>query len=159
MAKARPVTQKDKWETPGHIYNKLNQEFNFTLDPCCEPNTAKCAKYYTMEDDGLSKSWEGETVFVNPPYSAGNIDRWTRKCYEESLKPNTIVVALIPVSTSAKWWHSYVLNKGQLRYVERRIQFEGAAQSAPFSNVIIVYGESGSISFKQQPTCKPNRAV
>lgn len=149
MIKARPVTQKDKWATPEHIFNKLNQEFNFTLDPCCEPHTAKCGKFYTQYDDGLSKDWAGERVFCNPPYSNGNIDLWMEKCYMESRKPDTLVVALVAVSTSAKWWHQWVLNNAELRFIERRVQFVGAPYTATFSSVIVVFGGSGIRSFKQ----------
>lgn len=149
MIKARPVTQKDKWGTPNHIFKKLDEEFHFTLDPCAETHTAKCKKFYTIEDDGLSKDWEGETVFVNPPYSNGNIDKWMEKCYTESLKINTTVVAMVAVSGSANWWHKYVLNKAELRFIERRVKFIGAPFTAPFSSVIVVYGKTGIKSFKQ----------
>jgi len=149
MIHARPVEQKDKWGTPQPFYNKLNSEFHFTLDPCCEVHTAKCAKFYTLEDNGLSKSWEGEIVFCNPPYSNGNIDLWMEKCYLESLKPNTTVVALVAVSTSARWFHGFVLNKAELRFVERRIRFVGAPYTATFSSVVVVFGRSGTVPFKQ----------
>lgn len=149
MINARPVTQKDKWETPEHIFRKLDQEFHFTLDPCAETHTAKCKKYFTIEEDGLSKDWKGETVFCNPPYSNENIDMWMEKCYNESLKPNTTVVALVAVSASANWWHEWVLNKAELRFVERRVQFVGAPYTATFSSVIVVFGRSGIKSFKQ----------
>lgn len=51
MIKARPVTQKDKWETPGRIYAPLHREFRFTLDPCCEPHTAKCSNRFMRMPD------------------------------------------------------------------------------------------------------------
>jgi site-specific DNA-methyltransferase (adenine-specific) len=149
MIKARPITQKDKWETPKLIYRPLNKEFGFTLDPCCETHTAKCSKYYTLEEDGLSKDWQGEIVFCNPPYSNGNIDLWMEKCYKESLKPNTIVVALVAVSTSARWWHQWIMNKAELRFIERRVKFVGAPYTATFSSVIVIFGRSGIKSFKQ----------
>lgn len=61
-------SESNEWATPQTFFNKLDNKFNFTLDPCATKKTAKCNKYYTKNDDGLSKSWEGETVFVNPPY-------------------------------------------------------------------------------------------
>lgn len=149
MIVAEPIKDKDKWETPDHIFEKLNEEFGFTLDPCCEPHTAKCDKFYTPEEDGLSKCWQGETVFCNPPYSNYNIDKWMEKCYLESLKPNTTVVALTAVSGSARWWHGFVLNKAELRFIERRVKFVSAPYTAPFSSVIIVFGKSGIRSFSQ----------
>ena len=32
------------WETPLALYNKLNKEFNFTLDPCATKENAKTKK-------------------------------------------------------------------------------------------------------------------
>ena len=52
-------SKSNEWETPQDLYNKLNDEFNFTLDPCATKENAKCSKYYTQEDDGLSKDWGG----------------------------------------------------------------------------------------------------
>jgi len=54
------------WATPAHVYDALNAEFHFTLDPCATKENAKCAKFYTKADDGLSKDWSGERVFMNP---------------------------------------------------------------------------------------------
>jgi len=61
-------SKEEKWQTPDNVFNELNEEFNFTLDPCCQHDSAKCDKYYTPVEDGLSQSWANETVFVNPPY-------------------------------------------------------------------------------------------
>ena len=56
------------WATPQSFFDELNKEFDFNLDPCATPRTAKCADYYTEEDDGLIQDWGGHTVFCNPPY-------------------------------------------------------------------------------------------
>lgn len=50
------------------VFDQLNEEYRFTLDPCCTRETAKCDHFFTKEDDGLSRSWGGHTVFMNPPY-------------------------------------------------------------------------------------------
>jgi site-specific DNA-methyltransferase (adenine-specific) len=82
-------TGKDDWGTPQDLFDALNKEFNFTLDPCADDKNHKCDKYYTIEQDGLAQSWAGETVFCNPPYSrktktnAGQI-AWVEKCYKEA---------------------------------------------------------------------------
>jgi site-specific DNA-methyltransferase (adenine-specific) len=53
-----------EWATPQSFFDMLNREFNFTLDPCCTHENAKCKKHYTKEDDGLSKSWGGKEYSV-----------------------------------------------------------------------------------------------
>lgn len=55
------------WETTQDFYDVINEEFNFTLDPCYTKETAKSSAFYTKEEDGLLKSWQGDTVFINPP--------------------------------------------------------------------------------------------
>lgn len=132
------VNKKDKWATPQYFFDNLNKKYNFTLDTCCEIETAKCKKYYTEEENGLIQDWSDEVVFCNPPYSRGNIDKWMKKCYEESLK-GTKIVALIPVSSSSKWFHNYVWNKCELIFLDKRLKFEGALQCAPFSSALAIY--------------------
>jgi len=56
-------SERDYWETPPEIFNPLNEEFDFTLDPCCVPETAKCDRYYTKKEDGLAQNWGGRTCF------------------------------------------------------------------------------------------------
>ena len=70
-------SKSNSWETPQDFFDKLNDEFQFTLDPCASHENHKCSKYYTIEDDGLSKDWSGETVFVNPPYGR-EISKWVK---------------------------------------------------------------------------------
>nr|WP_256098324.1 phage N-6-adenine-methyltransferase [Staphylococcus haemolyticus] len=61
-------SKSNEWTTPQHLFDELNQEFNFTLDPCATEENAKCSKHFTIEDDGLSKDWSNDVVFMNPPY-------------------------------------------------------------------------------------------
>ena len=49
----------DLWETPQNFFDKLNEEFHFETDVCALPENAKCQKFYSPEDDGLSKNWGG----------------------------------------------------------------------------------------------------
>lgn len=69
-----------EWATPQWLFDELDAEFHFTLDPCSTDENAKCRKHYTVADNGLAKDWTGETVFCNPPYGRGVSD-WVRKCY------------------------------------------------------------------------------
>lgn len=49
----------DEWETPQDFFDMLNDEFHFNLDPCASSSNHKCDLYYTVNDDGLKKSWGG----------------------------------------------------------------------------------------------------
>lgn len=60
-------SKTNEWATPQYLFDELDREFHFTLVPCANEKNAKCSKYYTMADNGLSKDWTGETVFCNPP--------------------------------------------------------------------------------------------
>lgn len=73
----------DEWATPQQLFDELDREFHFTLDPCASVENHKCAKWYSKSDNGLSKSWSGETVFCNPPYGK-EIQKWVAKCAAEN---------------------------------------------------------------------------
>ena len=47
----------DEWETPQDLFDDLDEEFHFDLDPCATDENHKCLAYYTVEEDGLTKSW------------------------------------------------------------------------------------------------------
>ena len=60
-----------EWETPAWLFDALDAEFSFTLDPCSTDENAKCKLHYTKVDDGIRKDWGDHNVFMNPPYGRG----------------------------------------------------------------------------------------
>ena len=52
-------SKTDHWATPQDFFDKLNDEFYFTLDPCATPDNAKCSKFFTKEMNGLTQNWGG----------------------------------------------------------------------------------------------------
>lgn len=52
-------SKSDEWATPQGIYDQLDAEFNFNLDPCATDANHKCKDYYTAEQDGLKQNWGG----------------------------------------------------------------------------------------------------
>lgn len=153
----------DLWATPQDFYDRLNDEFSFTLDPCTDGTNAKCAKFFTKEDDGLSQEWAPHTTFMNPPYRkpehpckpnckkktcqkrgyhndeyiAGTGD-WVKKAYEEAQKGAT-VVALIPARTDTEFWHNYVMKAAEIRLVKGRLSFGEGTDSAPFPSAVVIF--------------------
>ena len=47
------------WCTPADFFAELDQEFHFDLDPAATDKSAKCARYFTPDDDGLKMDWGG----------------------------------------------------------------------------------------------------
>lgn len=131
-------SKSNEWTTPQYLFDELNDEFNFTLDPCATDENAKCSKYFTIEDDGLSKDWSNDVVFMNPPYGR-EIKKWIKKAYEESLNGAT-VVCLIPARTDTTYWHDFIFDKADdIRFLRGRLKFGNSKNSAPFPSAIVIY--------------------
>ena len=52
-------SKSDEWSTPKELFDELNKEFGFTLDPCSTDDNHLCDKYYTIQDNGLDQAWGG----------------------------------------------------------------------------------------------------
>lgn len=124
-------------EHPPDFFKILDAEFNFTLDPCATEINHKCQKYYTADEDGLTKDWSGERVFVNPPYS--KIGAWVEKAYREGCKDHTTVVLLIPARTDTRYYHDFILNRSEVRFVKGRLRFGGNKNAAPFPSIVVIF--------------------
>ena len=128
------------WATPQDFFDKLNEEFQFTLDPCATADNHKCARFFTVQDDGLKQDWGGgDPVFCNPPYGRNVTGTWVKKAYEESRKPNTVVVCLLPSRTDTQWFHDFILGKAEIRFVKGRLKFGDGSNSAPFPSLVAIY--------------------
>lgn len=57
-------SKTDLWSTPQDFFNKLDEEFNFDLDPCSTHENAKCNKHFTIVEDRLKQSWGDIQYFV-----------------------------------------------------------------------------------------------
>ena len=124
------------WETPQDLFDKLNAEFHFDLDVCALPENAKCEKYYTPEDDGLLQPWNG-VCWCNPPYGR-TISKWIQKAYETFAGGGTVVM-LLPARTDTKWFHEYIYNKAEIRFIKGRLKFGNSKNAAPFPSMIVVF--------------------
>ena len=126
------------WETPAELFNEYDEQFHFDTDVCALEHNAKCAIYYTPEDNGLDQEWTG-TCWMNPPYGRG-IDKWIKKAYESE----ATVVCLLPARTDTAWFHDYIMKakregKATIKFLRGRIKFVGAKNSAPFPSMIVVF--------------------
>lgn len=129
-------SKTDIWSTPQDLFDKLNEEFHFTLDVCALPENAKCDRYYTPEMNGLSLSWEG-ICWCNPPYGR-DIWKWVAAGQGASTAGATVVM-LLPARTDTRWFHDYILEKAEIRFIRGRLKFGGSKNSAPFPSMICIF--------------------
>ena len=123
----------DQWATPQDFYDKLNEEFGFTVDVCALPENTKCSAYFSPELDGLKQEWLG-VCWCNPPYGRG-ISDWIKKASEAE----ATVVCLVPARTDTAWWHDYAMKADDIRFIRGRLKFGGSKNSAPFPSAVLVY--------------------
>lgn len=130
-----------EWATPPEVFDPLNAEFHFTLDPCATRRNAKCPRFFTEADNGLAQDWGRERVFMNPPYGR-EIYAWTRKAREAAAR-GALVVALLPASCDLAWWHDDVVGGGaEVRYIRGRVRFltDGPYRASGFfASVIVIW--------------------
>ena len=58
------LSSSDEWATPQSVYDDLDAEFHFTLDPCATDDNHKCHLYFTQEENGLLQDWGGKESSV-----------------------------------------------------------------------------------------------
>ena len=130
-------SKTDLWETPQYLFDELDKEFHFTLDVCATPENAKCKKFYTKLEDGLTQPWPG-TVWCNPPYGR-QISKWVKRAYETNHLLGNTIVMLLPARTDTKWFHEYIYNHAEIRFIKGRLKFGDSVNPAPFPSMIVIF--------------------
>lgn len=151
-----------EWQTPPELFAWLNRRFALDYDAFASHENALLPKYSTDTgtfrrsegyasdfpirkslDDGLTYSWDGLRVYMNPPYSRGLIEKCIEKAWSERNNAQ-IIVALIPASTETQWFQTYILPYCHIEWLPRRVRFIDPAtgqpgQSPPSGSVIAIF--------------------
>lgn len=130
-------SESAEWATPQVFFDKLNKVFNFHVDVCANAQNAKCDKFYTKEDNGLSKDWLG-TCWMNPPYGRGITGLWVQKAHLSAKLNNATIVALLPARTDTQWWHNYCKD-ADVFFVKGRLKFGVSKNAAPFPSAVVIF--------------------
>lgn len=135
---------KEEWLTPKYIIDALGE---FDLDPCSPIHrpwsTAK--NHYTIEDDGLSRDWEGR-IFMNPPYGT-QTGKWLKKLSEHGDG-----TALIFARTETKNFFDYIWPKATaILFLKGRLKFHNVDGSLGNNNAgapscLIAYGNIDALA-------------
>lgn len=161
-----PGLSRDDWQTPAEVLELVRRVGPIALDPCTSPDNPTGARHWCIQwpdspaadgpavswdapeechADGLTLPWDdlaaGGLVYVNPPYSRGNLGRWAARCHSAALC-GAEVIALVPVDTSTGWWHDYCAPpKSQaVCFYRGRLRFVGAPGPAPFASALVYWG-------------------
>jgi len=153
------------WATPLGLFKKLDGEFHFTLDAAASDSNHKCDRYFTKEDDALSKplgEWakqsDGGAIWLNPPYGK-EVGRWVRRAYKEACFGSTVVV-LVSACTDTLWWAKAWPRMTEVRFITGRVKFlhpdtgEPVA-GAPKGSAILVFkpAHAGFNVYRRFPQC------
>lgn len=131
---------RGEWNTPSAIFAAIRGVLpRFDLDPCGAVDAhVPAAQTYHVGDDGLRKPWMGR-VWLNPPYA--ETGAWVRRaCDAVARSEAELIVALLPVRTSTRYFHEAIVGHADVLFLPERIRFEGASSSARFSSMLVVWG-------------------
>lgn len=134
ITKGMLTSNKDDWETPQDLFDKLNALYGFTLDACASPENAKCKKYYTKEQNSLVQDWNHDRVWCNPPYG-----REIAKFVMKAALSTSLVVMLLPARTDTRYFHEYIYGKQTIYFLKGRLKFSNSKTPAPFPSMIVVF--------------------
>lgn len=97
----------DDRRTPDAFFAPLHAAHRFTVDAAASAENAKRPRFWTRDDDGLSQSWAGERVWLNPPYS--RCEPWLAKAWAEMRADCALVVMLLPANRCEQgFWQRHV---------------------------------------------------
>jgi phage N-6-adenine-methyltransferase len=143
-------SEKDDWETPPEFFAAMEKLFGkFALDVCANEVNHKCIGFlagYGHDDDGLQVPWHqcyggNPQCWMNPPYGRNVTGKWVAKAIEES-KKGAPVICLLPARTDTKWFRACYENAAAIYFVQGRLKFVGAKDSAPFPSMVVVFNEN-----------------
>lgn len=129
--------------TPGYVLEPIREALGGTiwLDPCTEPsNPTGAEEFYTIVDDGLSRRWNAETIYVNPPYGEARAE-WMRRAQDAAAR-GAKVIALIPAHTDTRVFHQAIATATAVVLIRGRVKFgvlrdNGRQEAASHASALI----------------------
>jgi site-specific DNA-methyltransferase (adenine-specific) len=143
ISKALFSSASDEWSTSQDLFDRCARQYGpFNLDVCATKENAKCARYFTREDDGLERVWDG-CCWMNPPYGR-LIGMWIDKAYKSvKFGVSECVVCLLPARTDTCWFHDIIQPYAKkIEFVRGRLKFGDSKHSAPFPSMIVVFARN-----------------
>lgn len=114
--------------TPAHIIQVVRKVVgDIELDPASSATAneiIQAQRYYTVESNGLAQDWTSETLWMNPPYSRGDIDAFVEKLTAE-VKRGAVQKALVIThnATETRWCRALLDNCAAFCLLKERVDF------------------------------------
>ncbi len=142
------LTGEYEWYTPPLIIDAAREVLGgIDLDPAsCEfaNSIVKAKKYFTEEDDGLTKKWEGR-LFINPPFAHPTVKYFADKLMEEFGAGNVSQAIWLSNScVDVGWWQDLAaigivcFHRGRIKFYQE----DGIGQAPTLGQTIIYLGEA-----------------
>jgi hypothetical protein len=136
---------ENEWYTPAELIAQYRAiVVTIDVDPASskEANVVvQAKKFYDAKADGLTKKWVG-SVWMNPPYSSGLIEKFASKLLDEIECGNTTSAAvLVNNGTETKWAQSLFGKCNAVCFLSTRVKFwePGGKVSIPLQGQMLLY--------------------
>jgi len=145
----------NEWYTPSEYVEAARTVMGaIDLDPASNPvanQVVQATVYYSESDDGLQHGWNGR-VWMNPPYSAGLVDKFVDKL-AMSVESGTVseAVVLVNNSTETRWFARLVGISSVVCFPRKRITFwkPGKKSATPPRGQCVVYVGKNEKKFRK----------
>ena len=115
----------------------LTRSLNLIWIPVQHQKTINVNAFTPLKMMDFPKNGGGCRVFCNPPYS--QIAKWVEKAFRETREDNTLVVLLIPSRTDTRYFHDFIYQRAEIRFVKGRLKFGDGKGSAPFPSMVVIF--------------------
>ena len=147
----------NEWYTPAEFCDAARGVMGaIDLDPasCKVANKqVKAAKFFTVEQDALSRDWSGR-VWLNPPYSQPAISDFAKKLVAEWQSGRIAqAVVLVNNATETAWFQHMLKEVSAVCLKSGRIKFldeTGSPANTPLQGQVFLYFGQNTEAFKEE---------
>lgn len=120
-------TGDNEWYTPDRVLDTARLVLGeIDLDPASSDHAQKsvrAARYFTKDDDGLTKEWNGR-IWLNPPYAQPFISQFVGKMVAERQAGRvTAALMLTHNYTDTSWFHQAAAVADAICFTRGRVSF------------------------------------